>query len=46
MLSKLRTMLPADACPRKARIKTSLGLAVMLGTLGAAWPAAAQNSID
>jgi para-nitrobenzyl esterase len=42
MLSKLRTALPADAYPRNASTKTSLGLAVALGTLCAAWPASAQ----
>ena len=38
MLSKLRTALPADASPRNTSTKTSLGLAVALGTLCAAWP--------
>src|SRR5215471_10492342 len=42
MRSKLRTALPADACPRNTSTKTSLALAVALGTLCAAWPAAAQ----
>jgi para-nitrobenzyl esterase len=42
MFSKLRTARPVDACARKASTRTSLGFAVILGTLGAAWPASAQ----